>query len=90
MAGVYTNNQDRVIAYSRGEGSEQFVVVTNLAQSDRSGYGVNLPAGQWKEVLNTNGREYGGTGTGNFGANFSGNQGLTLPAGSTIVLKKVG
>lgn len=88
MTAVYTNNQDRVIAYGRGQGDQQFVVVTNLANNDRSGYGVNLPPGQWKEVLNTNGREYGGTGTGNFGAVVSGNHGLNLPAGSSIVLRR--
>jgi 1,4-alpha-glucan branching enzyme len=87
---VYTNNQDRVIAYGRGQGDDQFVVVTNLAPNDRTGYPVNLPPGQWKEVLNTNAREYGGTGVGNFGAIVSGNHGLNLPAGSSIVLEKVG
>lgn len=87
---VYTHNADRVIAYGRGSGEEQYVVVTNLANADRNGYGVNLPPGQWKEVLNTNAREYGGTGSGNGGATVSGNQGLCLPAGSSIVLKKVG
>ena len=87
---VFTNNQDRVIAYSRGEGNEQFVVATNLAQADKGGYGLNLPPGQWKEVHNTNAQEYGGTGAGNFGLSVSGNQGVMLPAGSTIIFKKVG
>jgi maltooligosyltrehalose trehalohydrolase len=84
---VTTNNQDRVIAYSRGD---NFVVATNLSDQNRSGYSLNLPPGQWKEVLNTNAQEYGGTGAGNFGVTVQGNQGVMLPAGSTIVFKKVG
>ena len=84
---VTTNNQDRVIAYSRGD---NFVVATNLSDQNRGGYGLNLPPGQWKEVLNTNAAEYGGTGAGNFGVTVQGNQGVMLPAGSTIVFKKVG
>lgn len=87
---VFTHNADRVIAYSRGEGKNQFVVVTNLADCDRQGYGVQLPPGQWKEVFNTNAREYGGTGLGNNGATFGGGSGLTLPAGSSVVLQRVG
>lgn len=87
---VYTHNQDRVIAYSRGAGDEQFVVATNLSEKDRGGYGINLPPGQWKEVHNTNAQEYGGSGAGNFGVSVQGNQGVMLPAGSTIVFKKVG
>jgi maltooligosyltrehalose trehalohydrolase len=86
---IHTHNADRVIAFGRGEGDEQFVVVTNLAGEDRHGYNVQLPPGQWKEVLNTNAREYGGTGVGNAGATIPGGAGMTLPAGSTIVLKKV-
>ena len=87
---VFTNNQDRVIAYSRGEGNEQFVVASNLSDKDRGGYGIHLPPGQWKEVHNTNAQEYGGTGAGTFGVSVQGNQGVMLPAGSTIVFKKVG
>lgn len=86
----FTHNGDRVIAYKRGSGNEEFVVVTNLSGHDRQGYGVNLPGGKWKEVFNSNAAEYGGTGLGNFGATLEGGQGLTLPAGSSIVLKKVG
>lgn len=85
---IYTHNQDRVIAFGRGQGEEQFVVVTNLSHADRGGYDVRLPAGQWEEVLNTNGREYGGSGFGNFGATIPGGSALNLPAGGTIILKK--
>lgn len=56
---------------------------------DRHGYNVQLPPSQWKEVLNTNAREYGGTGVGNAGATIPGGAGRTLLAGSTLVLKKV-
>lgn len=87
---VYTHNDDRVAAYTRGQGNDQFLVVTNFSDVNRSGYDPQIPQGQWKEVLNTNGREYGGTGEGNYGATLGGGQRLNLPAGSTIILQKVG
>lgn len=87
---VFTHNGDRVIAFARGSGDDQFVVISNLADVDRQGYNVQLPPGQWKEVLNTNAREYGGSGTGNAGATIPSGAGMTLPAGGTIVLRKVG
>ncbi|HVF20009.1 MAG TPA: 1,4-alpha-glucan branching protein GlgB [Mycobacteriales bacterium] len=42
--------------------------VTNFAGVTRGGYRLGLPlAGTWHEVLNTDAREYGGSGYGNFG-----------------------
>ncbi|MBQ7528729.1 alpha amylase C-terminal domain-containing protein [bacterium] len=86
---VYTHNDDRVLAWKRDDGGkDEFVVVSNFANTDRSGYRMELPPGQWKEVFNSNARCYGGTGTGNGGGVLSSNGGIFLPAGSTIVLKK--
>lgn len=86
---VYTHNDDKVLAWKRDNGgSDEFVVVSNFANTDRSGYRMELPPGQWKEVFNTNARCYGGTGTGNGGATVSSGNGIFLPAGATIVLKK--
>ena len=85
---VYTHNDDRVLAWKRAGGDDEFVVVSNFANTDRSGYKVGLPPGQWKEIFNTNAVRYGGNGAGNGGATFNGDQGLFLPAGGTIILQK--
>ena len=85
---VFTNNGDKVMALSRKGGGDEFVVVSNFSEHDRPGYGVDLPAGNWKEVFNSNAAAYGGSNTGNNGATLHGGQGVYLPAGSTLVLKK--
>ncbi len=88
---VYTHNLDRVLAYKRdcGGSQDEFVVVSNFANQDRAGYRIPLPPGEWREVLNTNSRRYGGSGLGNGGGTVNAGTGLVLPAGSTVVLKKV-
>jgi len=88
---VYTHNLDRVLAFKRegGGSQDEFVVVSNFADQERTGYRIPLPPGQWREVLNTNSRCYGGSGSGNGTGTVSAGSGLVLPAGSTVVLKKV-
>lgn len=86
---VYTHNDDKVLAWKRDNGgSDEFVMISNFANTDRSGYRMELPPGQWKEVLNTNARCYGGSGTGNGGGVVTSGSGIFLPAGATIILKK--
>jgi len=42
--------------------------VANLTPVPREGYRVGLPeGGRWREVLNTDGAEWGGSGVGNMG-----------------------
>jgi 1,4-alpha-glucan branching enzyme len=44
-------------------------VIANLSPIPRFGYHVGLPfSGTWREALNTDAIEYGGSGVGNFGA----------------------
>lgn len=87
---VYTHNDDQVTAFERsGKSGDRFIVISQMTANDKSGYQVPLPEGNWKEVLNTDATVYGGEGFGNGGATFSGNAALNLPAGGTIVLKKV-
>ena len=85
---LYTHNSDKVAAFTRRHGDEQFVVVSNVSEHDRHGYKVNLPEGRWTEVFNSDSEAYGGKNVGNAGATIVGGQGLVLPAGGTIVLKK--
>lgn len=85
---VYTHNADRVMAFERKGGNDDFIVITNFADQDRPGYSVGLPPGNWKEVFNSNAAKYGGTGSGNCGSTIPGGGGVFLPAGSTVILKK--
>lgn len=88
----YSHNADRVTAFKRADSAskDEFLVVSNFADQDRPGYKVPLPEGEWREVFNTNARCYGGTNTGNGGGTVSNASGVYLPAGATVVLKRVG
>lgn len=87
---VYSHNDDQVTAFERkGASGESFIVVSLMASDNKTGYGIPLPEGQWQEVFNTDAAKYGGENFGNAGATFQGNAGLNLPAGGTIVLKKL-
>jgi len=52
----------------RSRGGRQVAVVCNFTPVPRQGYRVGVPEpGRWEEVLNSDAREYGGSGWGNFG-----------------------
>jgi 1,4-alpha-glucan branching enzyme len=59
-----------VLAYLRRDSSGRTVaVVINFAGVPHEGYRLALPqGGAWREALNTDAREYGGSGVGNLGA----------------------
>jgi 1,4-alpha-glucan branching enzyme len=59
-----------VVVFARKSRSEkdELVVVANFTPIIRRGYRVGVPAaGYWKEILNTDARDYGGAGLGNLG-----------------------
>lgn len=58
-----------VFAWLRtAEGSPPVAVITNFAGNPHEDYRIGLPhAGAWKEILNTDAEEYGGSGVGNLG-----------------------
>jgi 1,4-alpha-glucan branching enzyme len=58
-----------VVAFARvSTDGRVLVCVMNLTPVVREGYRVGLPhGGRWREVLNTDARQYGGSGVGNFG-----------------------
>ncbi|MEM8570155.1 MAG: 1,4-alpha-glucan branching protein GlgB [Pseudomonadota bacterium] len=62
-------HQSSVFAWIRkAPGENPVAVVSNFTPVPRYGYRVPLPhAGTWKEVLNTDGTGYGGSGVGNMG-----------------------
>jgi 1,4-alpha-glucan branching enzyme len=85
----------------RGRSTEDFIIaVLNFTPVPRPGYRVGAPRGGfWREVLNSDAGEYGGTGWGNFGGlvaeavpfhgrPFSIN--LTLPPLGAVFLKSEG
>jgi len=53
----------------KGESADDCIlVVCNFTPVPRLGYKVGVPAGgYWKELLNSDARDYGGTGIGNLG-----------------------
>jgi 1,4-alpha-glucan branching enzyme len=87
---IYSHNADRVMAYERKGGNENYVVVSNFSDQNRHGYKVNLPPGKWQEVVNSDAGIYGGGNVGNGGSIVDGNSGLSLPQGGTLIFKRVG
>jgi len=52
----------------KGKGRDAVLVVCNFTPVPRVGYRIGVPfGGTWREVVNTDGQEYGGSGMGNFG-----------------------
>jgi 1,4-alpha-glucan branching enzyme len=92
------NAEMSIIAFLRKSADgAPLLVVCNLTPQPRENYLVGVPArGRWREIINTDAREYGGAGWGNLGAVESvpvGAHGrlesvnLTLPPLSAIVLR---
>ena len=93
------NAEMSIIAFLRKSagGGAPLLVVCNFTPMPRDNFLVGVPArGLWREVINTDARDYGGAGWGNLGAVESvpvGSNGrlesvkLTLPPLSTLVLR---
>jgi len=63
--------EDNVLAYARfsADGARTLACVANFSPVVRHHWRVPLPAGgRWREVLNTDAAEYGGSGIGNLGS----------------------
>ena len=91
------NADENVIAFlRRGSDGSHAVVVCNFASVVRRRYRIGIPEpGRYREVLNSDAREYGGSGAGNLGAVMSEpvpchglpySLSLTLPPLAAIVL----
>ncbi|MFM8929458.1 MAG: 1,4-alpha-glucan branching protein GlgB [Betaproteobacteria bacterium] len=69
---VVDDAENSVFAWARHNGrGESVLVVCNFTPVVRSGYRIGLPPhldGVWKEALNSDAHEYGGSGVGNVGA----------------------
>ncbi|MBL8192185.1 MAG: alpha amylase C-terminal domain-containing protein, partial [Blastocatellia bacterium] len=86
---IYTHNDNSVMAFSRKDGNDEYIIVASLNRNNLEGYQMPLPPGQWKEVLNSDAARYGGSNFGNFGATLNGgNTRVNIPAAGYVVLKK--
>lgn len=89
---LYTHNGDKVLSLKRSGEGQEFVVVTNFGDHNRGSYDAGLPAGKWQEVFNSDSQSYGGSNFGNAGQVLtidSNHRGVNLPAGGTVVFRKV-
>jgi 1,4-alpha-glucan branching enzyme len=75
-------------------GANPVAVVSNFTPVPREDYRVPLPeAGRWREILNTDARDYGGSGKGNAGAVEAAQHGqavsarMLLPPLATVMLE---
>jgi len=96
------DSQQSVLSFLRRgkSGTHEILVVVNFTPVPRSGYRLGVPkSGFWKEILNSDAYEYGGTGWGNQGgvqATHSPSHGqpysleLTLPPLSALCLRSEG
>ena len=64
-----TDWEQSIVAFIRKDSnSNPMVVVCNFTPVPRHGYRVGVPrAGRWRELLNSDAQNYGGSGAGNFG-----------------------
>ena len=93
------DTQATVIVFLRKprQGGAPALVACNLTPVPREHYRVGVPAaGHWQEILNTDAREFGGSGWGNLGGvdttpqashGYAQSVALTLPPLSTLVLR---
>ncbi len=66
----FADNENSVLCFLRrgSDPAEEVLVVLNFTPVPRQNYRVGVPAaGFWKELLNSDAPEYGGSGQGNFG-----------------------
>ncbi|MHB2169299.1 1,4-alpha-glucan branching protein GlgB [Alsobacter sp. R-9] len=87
---VVDDADQSVLAWLRfdAEGGPPVAVVCNFTPVPRHGYRIGLPqAGRWREALNTDAVDYGGTGMGNLGAvEAAPEPSHGLPASATLTL----
>ncbi|MEM4412798.1 MAG: 1,4-alpha-glucan branching protein GlgB [Candidatus Caldarchaeum sp.] len=96
----FSDFEQSVVSYIRKAGcsEDQILVVLNFTPVPRLGYRLGVPApGLWRELVNTDAREYGGSGVGNLGGveaepkpmhGRAYSLSLTLPPLAALYLKK--
>lgn len=93
---IFTHNQDRILAFRRWWGEEEFLVIASLStQAFDGGYPIShksLTGKNWLETLNSDASIYGGAGVVNPGrlAGPKGELSPRLPASGVSVLVNAG
>jgi 1,4-alpha-glucan branching enzyme len=94
---LHQSNANRVIGFKRWFGSEEIIVVASLNETPFSnGYVIEkdslaIPAGNWKEIFNSDSSTYGGQNVGNLGAVITttgARISVVVPATGFVVLVK--
>jgi 1,4-alpha-glucan branching enzyme len=88
---VVDDKANAVFAWTRhAPGANPVLVIANMTPVPRTGYRVPVPqSGRWREIINSDAKQYGGSGVGNLGAAVAadGHVTLTLPPLATIMLE---
>jgi 1,4-alpha-glucan branching enzyme len=92
---IVDDKANSVFAWVRGvPGARPVAIISNFTPVPRGGYRVPLPhAGRWREIVNTDAHDYGGSGMGNNGMVSAVAEGkgasalVTLPPLSTIMIE---
>jgi 1,4-alpha-glucan branching enzyme len=89
------HNSNRVIAFRRWSGAEDFLIVASLNNHPcDSGYLIEndrIPDGLWREEFNSDATRFGGDNIGNLGGSIASNGGrffAVIPANGFIVFRK--
>jgi 1,4-alpha-glucan branching enzyme len=94
---VHAHGTNRVIAFTRRQGSNQLLIIASLNNRPfGDGYVIRtgadrLPSGLWQETFNSDAGLYGGGNVGNFGAAIPCDDGrieLNIPANGVLVLQR--
>ena len=83
---------DSIFAWvRRAPGALPIVVISHFTPVLRHGYRMRLPSGgRWREVMNSDAQDYGGSGAGNMGAVTADEEGwvnITIPPFATLMLE---
>jgi 1,4-alpha-glucan branching enzyme len=96
----FSNSRESVITFLRKSGApgDEILVACNFTPVPRHGYRLGVPAGGfWREILNSDGQDYGGSGQGNLGGVEAKDEPchgqknsvvITLPPLAVVYLKK--
>jgi 1,4-alpha-glucan branching enzyme len=88
---VADDKVNSVFAWTRqAPGAAPVLVVANMTPVARPDYRLPVPRdGRWREIINSDAQQYGGSGVGNFGAveTIGSHLALTLPPLATIMLE---
>jgi 1,4-alpha-glucan branching enzyme len=94
---LHQSNSNRVVAFKRWDGSEEMIVFASLNDTPfANGYLIEkdllaIPNADWKEILNSDGADYGGQNIGNLGAvvgSDGGHLNVVIPAAGLVVFAK--